>query len=92
MQHLSRGRRRDIPLPVPLSGRKETPVRLQKDSRYSFSQIMPDVLDIIIVLSISNELLHILQVALIGEGDVVLGLLLQWFQQFSLHQNFVFCP
>ena len=44
--------------------------------------VMPDVLDIVIVLQHINELLHILQVALIGEGDVVLGLLLQWFQQF----------
>lgn len=44
--------------------------------------VMPDVLDIIIVLQHINELLHILQVALLGEGDVVLGLLLQWFQQF----------
>ena len=44
--------------------------------------VMPDVLDIVIVLQHINELLHILQVALIREGDVVLGLLLQWFQQF----------
>ena len=44
--------------------------------------VMPDVLDIVVVLQHINELLHILQVALIGEGDVVLGLLLQWFQQF----------
>ena len=44
--------------------------------------VMPDVLDIVIVLQHIDELLHILQVALIGEGDVVLGLLLQWFQQF----------
>ena len=35
--------------------------------------VMPDVLDIVIVLQHINELLHILQVALIGEGDVVLG-------------------
>ena len=34
---------------------------------------MPDVLDIVIVLQHIDELLHILQVALIGEGDVVLG-------------------
>ena len=44
--------------------------------------VMPDVLDIVVVLQHINELLHILQVALIREGDVVLGLLLQWFQQF----------
>ena len=43
---------------------------------------VPDVLDIVVVLQHINELLHILQVALIREGDVVLGLLLQWFQQF----------
>ena len=35
--------------------------------------VMPDVLDIVIVLQHINELLHILQVALIREGDVVLG-------------------
>ena len=34
---------------------------------------MPDVLDIVVVLQHINELLHILQVALIREGDVVLG-------------------
>ena len=45
--------------------------------------VMPDVLDIIIVLQHINELLHILQVALIGEGDVVLGLLPQGVQRFS---------
>lgn len=44
--------------------------------------VMPDVLDIVIVLQHINELLHILQVALIGEGDVVLGLLPQGFQRF----------
>ena len=44
--------------------------------------VMPDVLDIVIVLQHIDELLHILQVALFREGDVVLGLLLQWFQQF----------
>ena len=43
---------------------------------------MPDVLDIVIVLQHIDELLHILQVALIGEGDVVLGLLPQGFQWF----------
>ena len=44
---------------------------------------MPDVLDIVVVLQHINELLHILQVALAGEGDVVLGLLPQGFQRFS---------
>ena len=44
--------------------------------------VMPDVLDIVVVLQHINELLHILQVALIGEGDVVLGLLPQRFQRF----------
>ena len=44
--------------------------------------VMPDVLDIVVVLQHINELLHILQVALIGEGDVVLGLLPQGFQRF----------
>ena len=43
---------------------------------------MPDVLDIVIVLQHIDELLHILQVALFREGNVVLGLLLQWFQRF----------
>ena len=45
--------------------------------------VMPDVLDIVVVLQHINELLHILQVALIREGDVVLGLLPQGFQRFS---------
>ena len=44
---------------------------------------MPDVLDIVVVLQHINELLHILQVALIREGDVVLGLLPQGVQRFS---------
>ena len=44
--------------------------------------VMPDVLDIVIVLQHINELLHILQVALIREGDVVLGLLPQGVQRF----------
>ena len=44
--------------------------------------VMVDVLDIVIVLQHINELLHILQVALIREGDVVLGLLPQGFQRF----------
>ena len=44
--------------------------------------VVPDVLHVLVVLQHINELLHILQVALIREGDVVLGLLLQWFQQF----------
>ena len=44
---------------------------------------MPDVLDIVVVLQHINELLHILQVALIREGDVVLGLLPQGFQRFG---------
>ena len=44
--------------------------------------VMPDVLDIVIVLQHINELLHILQVALIREGNVVLGLLPQGFQRF----------
>ena len=45
--------------------------------------VMPDVLDIVIVLQHIDELLHILQVALIREGDVVLGLLPQGVQRFS---------
>ena len=45
--------------------------------------VMPDVLDIVVVLQHINELLHILQVALLREGDVVLGLLPQGVQRFS---------
>ena len=82
MQHLSGDRRRDIPPPLFLylaerkrpSGHRKIPLFVLP--------VMPDVLDIVIVLQHINELLHILQVALIREGDVVLGLLLQWFQQF----------
>ena len=82
MQHLSGVHRRDIPLPLFLcraerkhpSGHRKIPLFVLP--------VMPDVLDIVVVLQHINELLHILQVALIGEGDVVLGLLLQSFQQF----------
>ena len=53
--------------------------------------VMPDVLDIVIVLQHINELLHILQVALIGEGDVVLGLLPQGVQRFfTMAENYFF--
>ena len=52
---------------------------------------MPDVLDIVIVLQHINELLHILQVALLREGDVVLGLLPQGVQRFfTMAENYFF--
>ena len=82
MQHLSRDRRREIFLPLFLyRAERKRPSGHRKIPLFVLP-VMPDVLDIVIVLQHINELLHILQVALIGEGDVVLGLLLQWFQQF----------
>ena len=82
MQHLSRGHRRDIPPPLFLyRAERKRPSGHRKIPLFVLP-VMPDVLDIVVVLQHINELLHILQVALIGEGDVVLGLLLQWFQQF----------
>ena len=39
----------------------------------SIIPVMPDVLDVVIVLHQVDELLHVLDVGLIGEGDVVLG-------------------
>ena len=82
MQHLSGDRRRDIPPPLFLyRAERKRPSGHRKIPLFVLP-VMPDVLDIVIVLQHINELLHILQVALIREGDVVLGLLLQWFQQF----------
>ena len=82
MQHLSGDRRRDIPPPLFLyRAERKRPSGHRKIPLFVLP-VMPDVLDIVVVLQHINELLHILQVALIGEGDVVLGLLLQWFQQF----------
>ena len=82
MQLLSGDRRRDIPPPLFLyRAERKRPSGHRKIPLFVLP-VMPDVLDIVIVLQHINELLHILQVALIGEGDVVLGLLLQWFQQF----------
>ena len=82
MQHLSGDRRRDIPPPLFLyRAERKRPSGHRKIPLFVLP-VMPDVLDIVVVLQHINELLHILQVALIREGDVVLGLLLQWFQQF----------
>ena len=82
MQHLSGDRRRDIPPPLFLyRAERKRPSGHRKIPLFVLP-VMPDVLDIVVVLQHIDELLHILQVALIGEGDVVLGLLLQWFQQF----------
>ena len=82
MQHLSGDRRRDIPPPLFLyRAERKRPSGHRKIPLFVLP-VMPDVLDIVVVLQHIDELLHILQVALIGEGDVVLGLLPQGFQRF----------
>ena len=35
--------------------------------------VMPNVLDVVVVLQHVDELLHVLQVALTGQSDVILG-------------------
>ena len=63
MQHLSRGHRRDIPPPLFLyRAERKRPSGHRKIPLFVLP-VMPDVLDIIIVLQHINELLHILQVA-----------------------------
>ena len=83
MQHLSGVHRRDIPLPLFLCRAERNHPSDHRKIPLFVLPVMPDVLDIVVVLQHIDELLHILQVALIGEGDVVLGLLPQGVQRFS---------
>ena len=52
--------------------------------------VVPDVLDIVVVLQEADELLHIIDIALAGQRDVILELLPQGFRRFSPYQKTTF--